>query len=191
MRKSVLLAALRLAALLAAGPSLADEAIDPGRIAAVTTGDFDKDGDIDLAMIVRPPQARGADDNGIYVYLSDPSEGRMVLRSAAPNIVPNSFIYAGESVAIASLQSGSILVTAKNDTPGQRHYEIRLTIAYRNLDFVVAGYSLKENVPNPLDCEINMLTGKGTVNGKPITGATGAILLTQWSDDVGRQACRR
>ena len=142
MKTSILLAAF-----LAANPSLAEEAIDPGRIAAVTTGDFDKDGDIDLAMIRQPPPGRSGDDNGIYIYLADPSEGRMVLKSAAPNTVQDSFIYAGESLAIASLANGSILVTAKNDTPEQRHYEIKLTIAYRNSDFIVAGYSLKRTCP--------------------------------------------
>jgi hypothetical protein len=180
-----------IAALFIAEPSFAEDMIDPGRIAAATTGDFDKDGDADLAVILRPPQARGADDNGVYIYLADPGEGRMILKVAAPNLVPNSFIYAGESVAITSSQNGSIVVTAKNDTPGQRHYEIKLTVAYRNSDFLVAGYSLKENVPHPLDCDLNMLTGKGLINGKPFTGVTGAILLTEWSDDIGRQACRR
>ncbi len=184
MRTSIFLATLLLAS-----SSLAQEAIDPGRIAAVTTGDFDRDGDTDLAMIMRPPLTHGADDNGIYIYLADPSEGRMVLKVAAPNMVPNSFIYAGESVAMASLQNGSILVTAKNDTPGQRHYEVKLTIAYRNSDFVVAGYSLKENVPYPLDCDMNMLTGKGVVNGKATTNAAGVILLKAWSDEAGRKAC--
>ena len=142
-------------------------------------------------MILRPPQSRGAEDNDIAIYLADPSDGRMMLKTMALNKVPDSFIYAGESVALAGLQNGSILVTAKNTTPGQRHYEINLTVAYRNGEFVVAGYGLKENVPYPLDCEVNMLTGKGVVNGKPVTGAAGAILLHEWSDDIGRQACRR
>lgn len=180
-----------LVAFLLAGPALTEEVIDPGRIAAVATGDFDRDGDTDLAMIVRPPREHGADDNGIYIYLAEPSEGQMALKAAAANKVPGSFVYAGESVAIAALQNGSILVTAKNSTPGQRHYEIRLTLAYRNSDFLVAGYSFSEDVPEPIECDINLLTGKGKVNGKPITGVPGAVPVSQWEGEIGQDICKR
>ncbi|MBP1844414.1 hypothetical protein J2046_002673 [Rhizobium petrolearium] len=179
-----------LVAFLLAGPALTEELIDPGRIAAVATGDFDRDGDADLAMIVRPPREHGADRNGIYIYLADPYEGRMTLKAAATNKVPGSFIYAGESVAIAALQNGSILVTAKNDTPGQRHYEIRLTLAYRNSDFLVAGYGFSENVPDQIECDLNLLTGKGKVNGKPIIGAPGAVPVAQWENEIGQDICK-
>lgn len=179
-----------LVAYLLASPALAEETIDPGRIAAVATGDFDRDGDTDLAMIVRPPREHGADGNGIYIYLAEPYEGRMMLKAAATNKVPGSFIYAGESVAIAALQNGSILVTAKNDTPGQRHYEIRLTLAYRNSDFLVAGFSFSEDVPDPIECDVNLLTGKGKVDGKPITGTPGAVPVAQWENEIGQDICK-
>lgn len=181
---------LTLAALLFSTPALSQVPIDPERIAGAATGDFNKDGDIDLALILRPAPSQETRDNGIAIYLADPVYGRMLLKAEVQNVLPSSFIYAGESVAVTALQNGSILATAKNDTPGQRHLEIRLTIAYRNDDFVVAGFGFKQNVPSQLECDINLLTGKGIVNGKPITGVTGAILLTQWSNEIGRAACK-
>ncbi|MDO9415908.1 hypothetical protein [Pararhizobium sp.] len=180
-----------LAGLLSTGAVMA-EPIDPERIASATTGDWDKDGDTDLAMIVRPAQS-STEMNGIYIFLNDPSGGRMELKTVATNKVDGSFIYVGTDPVIEALPNGSILVTSQNNAVDQRHYTQKLTIAYRNFEFIVAGYTYAVRDAGPADdmeCDLNVLTGKGELNGGPIKVAPQMVTIADWSDDIGLTACR-
>jgi hypothetical protein len=77
-----------------------------------------------------------------------------------------------------------------------------LTLAYRNTDFVVAGFTysyydtLDPNVTG--DCDLNVLTGKGVAN-KPdgkggqiklqISAAPEFVPFKDWPDDGAMKAC--
>ena len=79
----------------------ATETIDPARIVSAATGDWDKDGDSDLALIVRP--AEGSDhDNGVYVYLTG-DNGALELKSAIPNKIRGQFDLAGQAPSVSAL----------------------------------------------------------------------------------------
>lgn len=177
---------------LCATAAQAAEAIDPDRIVSAATGDWDKDGSSDLAMLVSAPE--GSDqDHAVYIYLDDGDTARLKLKTVAPNKVWGDVIMAGRAPSIAALPNGSILITSHNDSIGRDRWEQKLTVAYRNFDFVVAGYTYSSydtlDLDNTTDCDFNVLTGKGKSNGKPVAIKGEIVLLKDWSDDRGQSVC--
>ncbi len=173
------------------GPTLAAEVIDPARIVSAATGDWDKNETADLALIVRP--AEGSDeDNGVYLYLTG-ENGALALKSAIPNKVWGQFEFSGQAPVIEAMPNGSLLITSHNDSIGRDRWEQKLTIAYRNFEFVVAGYTYSSydtlDPDKTAHCDLNVLTGKGKANDKPFATKGELVLLKDWNDDRGQRAC--
>ncbi|HEV7320942.1 MAG TPA: hypothetical protein VGO04_20280 [Ensifer sp.] len=171
--------------------ALAAETIDPSRIVSAATGDWNKDGEDDLALLVRP--AEGSDeDNGVYLYLAG-KNGALELKSALPNKVWGQFDFAGQAPAIEATANGSLIITSHNDSIGRDRWEQKLTLAYRNFEFVVAGYTYSSydtlDPDNTSHCDFNVLTGKGKANDKPVNTRGELVLLKDWTDDRGQSAC--
>ncbi|WDZ77870.1 hypothetical protein PWG15_05025 [Ensifer adhaerens] len=169
----------------------AAEAIDPGRIVSAATGDWDKDGDTDLALIIRP--AEGSDeDNGVYLYLAGDS-GALELKSAIPNKIWGQFDLVGQAPSIEALPNGSLVITSHNDAIGRDRWEQKVTVAYRNFEFVVAGYTHSSydtlDPNNTSQCDLNVLTGKGKANDKAVVAKGELVLLKDWNDARGQKAC--
>lgn len=191
MRKSLAVMTALVGFSAAAAP--AAEAIDPQRIVSAATGDWDKDGSPDLAMLVSAPE--GSDENqAVYIYLGDGDTTRLKLKTVAPNKIWGDMIVAGQAPSIGALPSGSILITSHNGSIGRHRWEQKLTIAYRNFDFVVAGYTYTSydtlDLDNTTDCDFNVLTGKGKLNDKPVAVAGEMIFLKDWIDETGQKVCQ-
>ncbi len=94
---------------------------------------------------------------------------------------------------IKALGNGSIAVTSQQNAIGRNRWEQTLTIAYRNGDFVVAGYTY--NYYDTLDpdaagkCDYNVLTGKAMVNDKPAKVAPRTIKIQDWDEEKDRGPC--
>lgn len=171
--------------------AVAAEAMDPARIVSAATGDWNKDGASDLALLVAP--AEGSDeDNAIYLYLNS-DVGKLTLNSVIPDKVWGQFELYGQAPSVSALPNGSIQITSHNDAVGRERWEQKLTIAYRNGDFVVAGYTFSSydtlDPENTLQCDFNVLNGKGTTKGKPIASKGATVLLKDWRDEMGQKAC--
>lgn len=172
----------------------AADAIDPEHIISAATGDWDKDGNADLAMLVSP----GADsdqDNAVYIYLNNGDIGALALKTIAPNKIWGHLEMAGRVPSVTALPNGSILITSHNDAVGRDRWEQKLTVAYRNFDFIVAGYTYTSHdtldPDNTSDCDFNVLTGKGMSNGRAVAVTGKLILLQDWNDDMGQTACQK
>ncbi|WP_457582886.1 hypothetical protein [Ensifer canadensis] len=174
-------------------PSLAfaAEAIEPGRIVSAATGDWDKNGASDLALLVKPDEGTD-EDNAVYIYLAG-EDGPLALKSAIPNKVWGQYGMVGQAPSVTALSNGSLVITTHNDSVGRDRWEQKLTIAYRNFDFVVAGYTYSSydtlNPDNTSHCDLNVLTGKGKWNDKPVSFKGELVLFKDWTDDRGQQAC--
>ncbi|WP_438749062.1 hypothetical protein [Pararhizobium sp. O133] len=172
----------------------AADAIDPERILSAATGDWDKDGNVDLAMLVAP-DADSDEDNAVYIYLNDGDTGALTLKTIAPNKIWGHLAMAGQVPSITALPNGSILITSHNDAVGRDRWEQKLTVAYRNFDFVVAGYTYTSydtlDPDNMSDCDFNVLTGKGKSNGRSVAVTGRLVFLKDWNDDVGQTACQK
>ncbi|QRM55027.1 hypothetical protein [Sinorhizobium sp. BG8] len=181
---------LILAALLPMPVGAADFPAD--RIVAAAGGDWNKDANPDLALIAKPEEGSD-DDNGIYIYINKGDEKRLELVTALPNKVWGNYAMFGQEPELAALANGSIAITTKNDAVGRDRWRQTLTVAYRNFDFVVAGYTyssydtLDQN--NTTECDFNVLTGKGKVNSKALTVKGELVLLKDWDDQIGQKAC--
>lgn len=185
----------RIAALLlsAALPAIAAAADFPAeRIVAMASGDWNKDGTPDLAVVATPGEQSG-DDNGIYIYLAKPEENRLTLALAVPNSIWGNLAMYGQEPELAALANGSFTLTTKNEAVGRGRWRQSLTIAYRNFDFIVAGYTYASydtlNPDDTSECDLNVLTGKGRSDGQPVAGQAQFVLLKDWKDDIGREIC--
>jgi hypothetical protein len=184
------------AVLSAASVSAAAEQIDPGKIIGGATGDWNHDGEADLALLVAPP-AQG-DDIGIYIYLRDKDHALLTLATQALGKVWGNGTLDGmfgQDPSIEPLPSGSLAVHSQNSGIGRDRWEQTLTLAYRNEQFVVAGYTFSHY--DTLDtndtgaCDYNVLTGKVTRDGNASKIDAKAISIAEWDDEVGQKACGR
>lgn len=162
------------------------------RIVSAAIGDWDGDDRADLALIARPPD-ESDDDHGVYIYLNKPGNGRLTLVSAVPDKVWGSLALYGQQPEISALPNGSISIVSGNDSVGRNRWEQSLTVAYRNFDFVVAGYTYSAyDTLDPefaAECDLNVLTGKGKAGDRAVAVTGAMIALRDWSDDIGRKAC--
>lgn len=161
------------------------------RIIAMASGDWNKDGTPDLAVVATP--GGGDEDNGIYVYLAKPEENRLTLALSVPNSVWGNLTMYGQEPEVTALANGSFTLATKNDAVGRDRWRQSLTIAYRNFDFIVAGYTYVSydtlDPNNAAECDLNVLTGKGKTNSGPVAGKAQFVLLKDWNDGVARSIC--
>ncbi len=185
-----LAAALVFSIVLPAATMAADFPAD--RIIAMASGDWDKDGTADLAVIATPGDDSG-DDNGLYIYLAKPDESRLTLALSLPNSIWGDLTMSGREPELAALANGSFTITTKNDSVGRDRWRQSLTIAYRNFDFIVAGYTYAAYDtldPNAgAECDLNVLTGKGKTSGGTVSGQAQFALLKDWKDETARAIC--
>lgn len=79
----------------------------------------------------------------------------------------------GQTPTITLAPNGSVQIISMNDSIGRGRWELTLTIAYRDDDYLVAGYTYAWR--DTLDladngvCDVNLLSGRGEVtrNGGP------------------------
>jgi hypothetical protein len=172
------------------------------RIVDAVVGDWNKDGASDLAVLFVPSadgeEERGTGEIGIGIYLR--SSERDLLMPAVS--LPDKFwgnapagtdgIY-GQEPSIKATDSGSILVTTHNDAIGRDRWRQVLTIAYRAGDFIVAGFTYEYYDTLDLErhgsCDLNLLSGKGVVNDKPVKVDPLRTTLKDWQDETGFKAC--
>ena len=184
------IAALLLSAALPA--IAAAEEFPADRIIAMASGDWNKDGTPDLAVVATPGD--GSDeDNGVYVYLAKPEENRLTLALAAPNSVWGNLTMYGQEPELTALANGSFTITTKNDAVRRDRWRQSLTVAYRNFDFIVAGYTYSSydtlNPDGGAECDLNVLTGKGKTSSGPVSGQAQFVLLKDWKDGIARSIC--
>lgn len=168
--------------------------IDPNRIIGAATGDWNKDGNQDLALLVAPKDE--AEDIGIYIYLRDKEHLLLRLAATAPQkVVGNSNLDGlyGQDPTIAALPSGSIAVHSENSGIGRDRWEQTLTLAYRNGAFVVAGFTYSHydtlDPDNNGTCDYNVLSGKVSSGGKDRKAEVKTVAIGDWTDEFGMKAC--
>ncbi|MDP9811767.1 hypothetical protein J2W42_004632 [Rhizobium tibeticum] len=190
MFKFVLIAGLALSTAFTAQA----EQIDPARI--VDAANWDGDGRADLAMLVAPVDSASDDQIGIYIYLRDADHELLRLSLSAPNKIWGSTSadgVFGQEPSLKAVGKSSIAIHSQNSAIGRDRWDQTLTIAYRNKQFVVAGYTY--NHYDTLDpnagssCDYNALAGKLQKNGKDVKTEPRVIPIAQWNDDTGQSIC--
>jgi len=176
-------AALYLAAAVTMVPirASAEEAASPGdRLETVL--DFDRDGRMDRAVLVRHSRGAAAD---LLIYLGTGSE--VLDLSRKPDIRKDDLAN-GHVMRLETNSKGSLVIQygcggCSND------YETILTIVHRGGDFFVAGFSYHwETREGVGSCDINLLTGKGVrsrgqAKARSLKAKFTPVRLADWSVD--------
>ncbi|GMG85262.1 hypothetical protein LNKW23_44800 [Paralimibaculum aggregatum] len=181
-----LAAALAAAAL--AGPAAA-ETVEPWRAVAVLDGDWKDDGRRDRAVLL---QADGMAD--LLIYVGGERPGSFELVEAGRGIAWHGGAW-GTIPSLETSPSGGIRVLSQNEAIGRNRWHQALTIAYRGGRFVVAGFTYNAfDTLDPAagtDCDVNLLTGKGLLNGEPFATAARALPVSDWTEDAAPRECFR
>ncbi|GAB2206369.1 hypothetical protein ROS1_31850 [Roseibium sp. ROS1] len=175
---------------LLAGPLLAQEqeqkAIVPaGAIAGAVTSPVD--GDINRFRAILVETEEGGD---LYVF-TDAGEGWKQV-AHAKDMVWRGGMY-GQEPWMEANEHGSLKIYSENSAVGRNRWEQVLTVAYRNGVFRVAGYTY--SYYDTLDpdangqCDVNLLTGKGVLNGKNFKTSLGALPVQDWTMDTRPPEC--
>lgn len=170
----------------------AEVTIHPERVLAVAGADWNGDGSSDRALLLISEKDTDAADLLIYV-----SEGTkpdaMRLAVSKRNIVWRG-VMAGTQPSLEISARGSLIIVSGNEAIGRGRWTQKLTLAYVNKVFVVAGYTHVSRDTLDLDahtaCDVNLLTGSGTRNNKPFRAAAKAVAVTEWSDAAVPRECR-
>lgn len=138
--------------------------IAPEAVYSVATGDINRDGASDAVLLVEPDD-QAYEDIGIYFYLREGDYLPLKLHTVALNMVWGNRAMMGQVPTVSIDERGSVIVTSENIAIGRHKWEQKLTIALRDGQFVVAGYTY--SFYDTLDpeanggCDVNLLTGKG------------------------------
>ena len=189
-----LVGALILGQAFAASPACAQPAAMPGiaDVVSVATVEFNDGGLLDRAMLVR-------DEDSVDLYLfkgmlnPDGSDGKLELAQIKKNIAWSGALW-GTLPSLSVNGRGSLLVHSENSAIGRDKWQQTLTIAMRGGALAVVGVSYSSY--DGLDpkaggsCDLNLVTGKGLRNGKPVSFPAGAVKVADWSDDSLPKDCR-
>lgn len=164
----------------------AEEALVPAAaIAGAET--VQVDGDIYRYRAILAETEEGAD---LYIF-TDAGEGWKQAVHAR-DIVWRGGMY-GQEPWLEAQEHGSLKIISENSAIGRNRWEQVLTIAYRGGEFRVAGYTY--SYYDTLDpdangqCDVNLLTGKGELNGKSFKTALGAMPAQNWTMDTRPPEC--
>jgi hypothetical protein len=158
--------------------------------------DIDQDGKMDRAIVLQ----EAGEPADLYIYLAADEE--KLDPSRRPDFVRKG-LTEDRVIDLESKGKGSLAMTSCFGCGASKSTEDTLTIVYRQGQFLVGGYSrswdwnqqTSDGVKTTVGgCDINYLTGKGTVSkdledGKPIKGRFRPVPLKDWSSDKRPKAC--
>lgn len=163
--------------------------ISPGNVLGVVNGDWNNDGGMDRAILVAPTKIDN--DVGLYIYLEENNNPK--LEVFKPNLVWSGSFW-GSTPSLKITAAGSLQVVSQNQAIGRYRWSKTLTIAYRNGNFVVAGYTYDSydtlDLSAGLSCDVNLLTGSGIKNKKKFRTAKQSTKLADWTDQSLPKECQ-
>lgn len=181
-------------AALFAALTLPAHAQTPGyeKVLSAVTLDFSSSGRQDRAVLAL--NAAAAADLYLYLLKDDPrGDSALALAETKKNVAFSGGMW-GQLPSLETNGKGSLLIKSANDSIGRDRWSQTLTIVYRNKQFLIGGiaYEARDTLDPKAggSCDLNLLTGKGVRNGKPVDGKSAPIRLADWSDDKLPKECR-
>jgi hypothetical protein len=136
------------------------------------TADLDRDGRAETFTIT---------DNGRSLT------SLRIQRPGKPTIAARDIAWSLERATITRAANGSVLLNTSHVGVGRGPHEQTLTIAYRNGIYQVVGLTRANwdriEPDTSTRCDLNLLTGQGIVNGRPVRRALRAVSVTAWKWD--------
>ncbi len=180
------------AGLFSAGARAAELTVRPDRVLAVVTADWNGDGSFDRALLLASDKESDEVDLLIYLSASDkPNDLRLAVQKRS--IAWRGAMW-GTQPSLEVNERKSLIIHSANDAIGRGRWSRKLTVAYIDKTFVVAGYTY--NSRDTLDlsahtnCDVNLLTGRGIKNQKPFKTAVKIVPVADWSEGAIPRECR-
>jgi hypothetical protein len=185
-----------------AAPAFASEEL-AGRIFSVATGDINGDGVDDAAFLI-VAQEDSFNDHALAVSFGDGSgfedgfDRTMTLQLYAPNFVwGGTGGLVGNRASLTIDERGSLKVLSHNSALGRGRWNQTITVAWRNEQLVVAGYTYAFYDTLDLEvngsCDLNLLTGKGEVSRNGVSEVLESdlvrISVETWKARAGDDPC--
>lgn len=152
-------------------------------VIGVVRNDWSGDGLIDSAVLM-------ASEEGADLYIFFPTDrGRDVAPVIAKDLVWHGQGLFGQEAGLELSPAGEIVVTSQNTAIGRNRWSERITLGYRDGGMRVVRYQRSAYDTLDLDfsqeCDVNMSTGEGVLNDKPISVPGGAPKLEAWTMESG------
>jgi len=156
-------------------------------VLSVVTGDWNQDKQLDAAVLMK-----NKDIVELYIFLAN-EKNRLQQVIYKPDIVWMGGMGGTVPYLKTSKKTGSLFIHSENDSIGRNRWSQTLTIAYRDKNFMIGGYSYNSydtlDLSNNLNCDINLFTGKGFKNKKPLKISAQKIKLKNWTDNDIPKEC--
>ncbi|PVB60916.1 hypothetical protein [Labrenzia sp. 011] len=172
--------------LLISGAALAQDAMIAAQSVA-GSATVPVDGDINRFRAVLAETEEGAD---LFIYTDAGNGWEQTVH--ARDIVWRGGSY-GQEPWLEATEHGSLKLYSENSAIGRDRWEQVLTIAYRGGRFVIAGYTYSHydtlDPDNSGQCDVNLLTGKGILDGKSFRTSLKTPAVGDWTMDMGPPEC--
>lgn len=154
--------------------------VAPGRILRQLSHDWNHDGAPDHMIVVAVDETNEIQQE-LRFYLS--GAGGMQLAESHPGN------WVGDDGTVISTDfnltpKGSVNISSGNMAWGSDRWSETLTIAYRNGQFIVAGFTYSGHDTHDSEkgvyCQVNLLTGKGALNQKSFNTTAKPIPFKDW-----------
>lgn len=186
----------RWALLLCAGPWLwplpgraAEPEGAPGdgfdRVIDAAIGDWNEDGHPDLALLIAPSSPTTSVMAELRVYIRQKPEGSFL--APAQTLTQSVWGYWPKASGRGREPSlrvvgGALAIVERNTSTGRYRFQRQRTLAWREGGLVIAGLSdviHDTQSQTRVLCDLNLLTGRGYLNGKPVRIAARTIPLAE------------
>ena len=143
---------------------------DPTR---TLTADLDRDGRAETFAVI--------DDGASQTSLE-------IRRPGKSTIVARNIAWSLEPATLTRAPNGSVLLNSSHVGIGRSPHEQTLTIAFRGGTYQVVGLTRANwdriEPDSSTSCDLNLLTGRGTVNGRNVRRTLRAMPITAWNADT-------
>ncbi len=185
-----------LAAVFAVWPAMGAALAEPRLqdVLSAATLSFGDDGALDRAV----PTQNGDAGTDLTIFRAVPAPDGSAA-ALKPAFFKKAVVFSGQmwgtlpSLAVSG--KGSLVIASANDAVGRDRWSQKLTVVLRDGAFVIAGIThASRDTLDPRagasSCDLNLLTGKGTADGKPVTEKLAPIPLAGRSEDKLPKACQ-
>lgn len=135
------------------------------RILGVAADDWDRDGEVEFAVLAAPAVDGGVDAS-LFVYRPDGDGWALVTH--APEIAHGG-AFEGTTPFLRPVSSGGFQIVSQNMSVGRNRWVQTLTIVHRDGVYVVESFGYDSYDTLDLDagssCDVNLLTGRAIVDG--------------------------
>lgn len=115
-----------------------------------------------------------------------------ITRPGKATITARNIVWSLEPASLERAPNGSILLKSSHVGIGRSPHEQTLTIAYRNGTYQVVGITRASwdrlDPDAATRCDINLLTGRGVVNSRPVRRTARAMAVTAWNMETSLPA---